>query len=622
MPQKNDASLDLMARQLGTHIIRNPALLWEYQADVTQLIAHSEVAFAAVLSDGTIILRCPGGLPDDLAAVAEPFKPLPAPQPAPVLEDNLARLERKLDQMIADQTGREQIADRLDAIEFAMQDRAAPPEEDTPTPAETAALLQLLIEKLDAVALQVQRKVEPALLAQTIDTLEERLKAAFPPPAAPDLSSLLMAVDAVAAQIATAFVAPAARVESLLAKVDDLANRPEPTIDLTAQHQAFTRFLISVGSATARLEETADVLSQLQDKGHTPELTEISSALQSLATRIEAGPDWSPLFLRLGALQQGMIQSLQDSSHAKALSGLTDQIARLAQQPAPVLDLTAQHQSLAEFGTTISRAMDRLELVSEAMDARGQSDAAAPQSDILTVLCTRVDEWAESTAAMLQDVVERIIAFDQRPVPVLDLIAQHQSFAAIGNGLSEAIERLDLVSAALETRIETAPQPYTVTGLSDWVEAWSETMATTLQHLDRQMSALGQRPDPAPDLTAQRQSLAALSQSLLHVDARLEAVSEILETQRTPPPELAERLARIESGLAIKGGQEEARRDSLVDAMLQLAAHVSRQPARMDEAVETHMTLLRIAQDELLQDLRFAFAELIATQLRAQSLAA
>lgn len=535
MPDKNDAAFDLMARQLGTHVIKDPALLWEYQADVTQLITHSEVAFAAVLPDGTIILRCPNGLPEDLAAVAEPFKPLTPPAAPSSLEEKLALIERKLDGLIADQVEREQMLDRLDAVEFALQDRVGASEEDGPAPADIAAMLHLLAQKQDALALSVAQKLEPELLAQSVANLEDRLMAALQVQAVPDLSTVISAVEAAVAALAVPSADPAP-LETLLAKVEELVHRPVPIADLTAQHQAITKFLISLGSATTRLEEATDTLSSLHDKALPSQVSDIIAAVQSLETRIDNGPDWSPLVARL--------EGLKDSGTAEGLALLAAQISRLAQRPDPVLDLTAQRQSFAAFGNALSRTIDRLESVSDALETRAEPGISGPQGGDIAALFDRLEVRSDSATATLREL-----------------------FLAI--------------------------------------------------------SALGQRPDPVLDLTAQRQSFAAFAQALSRVVSRLEGVSDALQTHEAQPArEVLERLDRIEAGLAVRSEAPEDRRDTLVEALLQLAAHLSRQPVASPQASEAQMVLFRVAQDELLQDLRFAFAELIATQLRAQSMAA
>lgn len=539
MLDKNDASFDLMARQLGTHIIRDPALLWEYQADVTQMIAHSEVTFAATLSDGTILLCCPRGLPEDLASFAEPFK---APPPTPSLEAKLALIERKLDGMLADQVEREQMRDRLDAVEFALQERLASEPETGPSPEEAAAMLQDLIQKHDDLASTLAQKMESDLLAQSIAGLEDRVMAALQTPTGPDLSSVVAVIQASTAHLQAA---PADTLAALMAKVEALAARPAPVLDLTAQHQAFTSFLTSLGTETARLEQTIDLLGKMQERDFSPQISDIKSIFDDLLARLEAGPDWSPVLDRLDALQAMIAQGRDDGATADAFPDLIAKITHLAERPAPVLDLTAQRQSFAAFANAMSRAIERLEAVSEALMAPVEPVVSLPQLD-------------------------------------------------------------------------------TLAGGFDRVLVQNDQTASALQHLAQQISGLAQRPDPILDLTAQRQSFAAFGQALSKVVTRLEGVSDLLETRQTgPQPEILAKLDRIEAGLTPKDAKVEDRRDLLVDALLQLANHLPRQTtvARPTEP-DDRMILVRVAQEELLQDLRFAFAELVATQLRNQSHAA
>jgi hypothetical protein len=230
-------------------------------------------------------------------------------------------------------------------------------------------------------------------------------------------------------------------------------------------------------------------------------------------------------------------------------------------------------------------------------------------------------------AEALSGLTAQIVKLAQRPDPVLDLTAQRQSFAAFGTALSKAIERLETVSEALAKPVEpttATTQLVGVTGHLDRILSQGAMLDATVQTLAEEIMTLGQRPAPVLDLTAQRQSFAAFAQALSQVVTRLERVSDHLEPRETLPeaaPLVLQRLDRIESDLAAKSGDD--RRDILVEALLQLTTQVPHHtPSPQTAEEEARMELFRVAQDELLQDMRFAFAELIAMQMRAQSLAA
>ncbi len=146
----------------------------------------------------------------------------------------------------------------------------------------------------------------------------------------------------------------AASLQQISAQIEAMALRPDPVLDMTQQRQSFARFAEALGQAVRRLEATAQVIE-----------------VQSNTTAILA---------ETKALREDLqIPLAKLDPVSDAIATLASQIAGLSHRPDPVLDLTEQQQSFAQFAIAISNAVRKIEdgAAKQQSIAHGLQDIAA-----------------------------------------------------------------------------------------------------------------------------------------------------------------------------------------------------------------------------------------------------
>ncbi len=197
-----------------------------------------------------------------------------------------------------------------------------------------------------------------------------------------------------------------------------------------------------------------------------------------------------------------------DNHLAKQISDLSDQIAILGSRPDPVIDLTEQRQILARFQTAMSTVLSRLENQIECVSSLQQDDTVAQL------------RW--------DSVTEKMQALSESIAPLADLPNR---------------------IAAIDTQLQQLPEA-------------QDAVLRTLNDLKR-------RPDPALDLTEQRQSLAQFASAVGTAVKRLEMVAEQLTHDKTDT-DIMPTLARMEDLFRTTHAQ-----DNQMDLGQALAAHGS-----------------------------------------------
>lgn len=549
--------------------------------DLQGLVERGALTGMHMQSDGSLILDCPAGLPAELEGLVEETLPPP--------EDRLARLERELEGLTAELQERERLTDRLEAVEFGLAER-----------------LQTVIAE-EVLNLFAEGQEGPSVV-EKIETL---------------LTSVREAPD-VLAQLTDRLPDPA-RLE---ARLEEIANRAPAPPDLTPLRQMNTRFLQAMQQVMGRLDHAIGAMQP--DQNLADRLAGVEQVLQGMQP---VAPDFDALFDRLAATLAPM--------HSM-MGQMSDRLAALENRPAPVLDLTEQRKSFANYSTALSTSLRRI----EALDAKLDGVEALRQD--LTALAHRpgpealLDAVAQRNAESLTPVTEalaaltaRIAALESRPMATLDLTEQRKSFAGYATALSTALRRIESLDAkfdgveALREEISRLAQrdagadlaardQHTPDAIESALTALSDKIASPdLSALEAGLAQLGERLSalenrPAMDVTEQRKTFASFATALAATLRRIESATDRWQATPSPLPELQ---AKLDSIMAATSG---ARNDSLTGAILALADKVVDSKATPDLP---GFEAFRAAQQDFFQDLRFLLAEIIATQMRQQALA-
>ncbi|MCK0094093.1 hypothetical protein MWU60_00805 [Yoonia sp. F2084L] len=196
-----------------------------------------------------------------------------------------------------------------------------------------------------------------------LETETERLCVLEPNGTDPAINQLSQQIDALTAQISplnqlgdqiSALGADLQTLpkksEEIAAAVADMKQRPDPVLDLTEQRRCLAHFANAIGTAIARLETVAAQFDE--DKT----LNEILARLDT--NQASAKPD---------TLSNELANLLQTQRHE--IIQLRNAVTTHLEQPGPVLDLTMQRASLAQFGTAMGAMLNRLEAVAGQIEA-------------------------------------------------------------------------------------------------------------------------------------------------------------------------------------------------------------------------------------------------------------
>ncbi|MEM9707913.1 MAG: hypothetical protein AAF871_03920 [Pseudomonadota bacterium] len=142
-------------------------------------------------------------------------------------------------------------------------------------------------------------------------------------------------------------------LEDFSASISALMDRPDPVLDLTEQRQFFSRFGTAIGHVVKRLDRIADryEASQLEPPTNTTELKETVDRILDLQTK-----QTESIKAQSEPYSNGGSPELYER-----LENLSSMVSEIAARPDPVLDLTVQRRSFAQFNTAAGVVLRRIE---------------------------------------------------------------------------------------------------------------------------------------------------------------------------------------------------------------------------------------------------------------------
>ncbi|MEM8537565.1 MAG: hypothetical protein AAGF56_06865 [Pseudomonadota bacterium] len=182
--------------------------------------------------------------------------------------------------------------------------------------------------------------------------------------------------EAVRAALTDHLIAPTLIAE-VTATLDRVANLPPPTLDLTAQRAGFAKFATVIAGAIARLEQVADQIAKPAGPppvDNSAALADMQKAVADIATHLSDPPE-TP------ALDDMMVRMAALGETADTIKA---ELTALSNRPAPRLDLSAQRQSIAQFGTALGTVLQRLENIAANLSDGNDASAEVAIADTPT----------------------------------------------------------------------------------------------------------------------------------------------------------------------------------------------------------------------------------------------
>jgi hypothetical protein len=367
-------------------------------------------------------------------------------------------------------------------------------------------------------------------------------------------------------QITTAPVAKLAQIERYLenaadfdasipsvfaafeAKLDRIADRPEPVLDLTEQRSEFAQFGTELTQLCQTMQNAMD--------GHN--LTPLKDRLHEVLARVNALPGADDLRATWETDIAKVVQRLDDTlsrldPQTALLNALDQGVAKLVNRPDPTTDMAEQRHSLERFATLTQDTVDRLEATAKLMTAESADKAiqskelAAVVRTLPEILRTVVRDASdmsslENTIAGLEaglqklpdqiglsDLGEAVATLSRRPSMGLELSAQRQSIARFGTALSSVIDKLDRLSEGLHTAEASAAAQDQTSQAFDRIEQQmgrlSKAHATDIAQIAGQIKTMAQ------DINALRESGAQMAAPPLSLDDLRMQFAELVASQ-------------------------------------------------------------------------------------------
>ena len=553
---------------------------------LSQMQDLPEISFAAIFDDGLIALGCHTTLPDELARLA-----IPAVATGPLkpkigaglqrIENVSQRLETLVDAMAPEETllndelGRT-ILDRLSALEDNVKRANA----NAPD-----ASIEILQSQMSALEDRLVKLPNPTETLTRIDAkLSELAQSANP---VPDLAEQQEQIAACATAIQTTTLnleAIASELRALggddhratLSRLTDLLPQLEKTITIDHISDSDRSSLGSAGnmlSSLGRLADTDPISETIEQMGAAQRTA--FARIEAAITKAVSGlaPSLDHLNARADETENMMSDWHKDlkalSQHTRSIADNTEQLPpvfvalqgdfdKLANKPAPVLDLSAQKESLADFASKLAATLQEIEGIT-----KRSADHA-----------THASAQADTTIATLQTLPKLITATLRHEIDL--------------NPLKDGIASLKMQLSALPDNMNLSAINASLTSLSDQIipiglaqSANAEEIRKTLQalksHLQSLTNDMVQLQDKDPDLSP-------IKDLIIHLEAELGQATETQDGQHA----------------------------MLQDTLTGLARHFGLVP----QSSPTLLPASQLAPETSLNTLRMEFADLISKRMK------
>ena len=242
----------------------------------------------------------------------------------------------------------------------------------------------------------------------------------------------------------------AQNVDQLSNQIANLAKRPDPVIDMTEQRAGFARFQTALATVVGRLENEISRLATVEGKDDdaTQMLEKLAEQINAITIPATSGDDLLDHIRSIDA----KVAELPEKQDAIVAS-----LTELGKRPEPILDMTEQKQTLAQFASSVGAAVKRLENVSmQLVGAEPDLGPILAKLDHVFSAAQTDDtnpELARTLATHTSEIKElrsEVASYLDRPAPTLDLTMQRASLARFATALGTVISRFERIAEQFE----------------------------------------------------------------------------------------------------------------------------------------------------------------------------
>ncbi|MFT6912122.1 MAG: hypothetical protein ACJAQW_000719 [Paracoccaceae bacterium] len=354
----------LLSRGMVTHVLHSKS---RSALEIVEKCCDAGVGFAVPLNEHWVAAACPDGAPVTLLyadiEVSVAGKDAVLPDLGAEVDATtraLRAIDNRLDALALVQHDGDIVRDRIEGIEFALAELARTPKEES--------LSEDLCERLERLSDRM-----------------ERLERTVPPEDVDDVLSHFGALEDMLTEVLGSNVVKVPNILDMQSSLAEIAERPVPVVDLTAQRKSFARFNTSAAKVVKRLDVITGRLEQLAHGGLSSQ--DVATLLE-LATQSRSSLSQLAEKTGISMIEHSRIEALLQEFQ----KSIEVMLAEVSKNVAPTVSVQPAGDGLTALATAISRLSDR-----------PQSENAGAGIDVMADLLEQVKTLAVTQQGLKED---------------------------------------------------------------------------------------------------------------------------------------------------------------------------------------------------------------------------
>ncbi|MFT6103985.1 MAG: hypothetical protein ACJA1E_000400 [Paracoccaceae bacterium] len=347
-----------------THVLHSKS---RSALEIVEKCCDAGVGFAVPLNEHWVAAACPDGAPVTLLyadiEVSVAGKDAVLPDLGAEVDATtraLRAIDNRLDALALVQHDGDIVRDRIEGIEFALAELARTPKEES--------LSEDLCERLERLSDRM-----------------ERLERTVPPEDVDDVLSHFGALEDMLTEVLGSNVVKVPNILDMQSSLAEIAERPVPVVDLTAQRKSFARFNTSAAKVVKRLDVITGRLEQLAHGGLSSQ--DVATLLE-LATQSRSSLSQLAEKTGISMIEHSRIEALLQEFQ----KSIEVMLAEVSKNVAPTVSVQPAGDGLTALATAISRLSDR-----------PQSENAGAGIDVMADLLEQVKTLAVTQQGLKED---------------------------------------------------------------------------------------------------------------------------------------------------------------------------------------------------------------------------
>jgi hypothetical protein len=354
----------LLSRGMVTHVLHSKS---RSALEIVEKCCDAGVGFAVPLNDHWVAAACPDGVPVTLLyadiEVSVAGKDARLPDLGTEVDATMRALlsiDSRLDALALAQHDGDIVRDRIEGIEFALAELARTPKEES--------LSEDICERLERLSDRMER-LERTVPAEDVD----------------DVLSHFGALEDMLTEVLGSNVVKVPNILDMQSSLAEIAERPVPVVDLTAQRKSFARFNTSAAKVVKRLDVITGRLEQLAHGGLSSQ--DVATLLE-LATQSRSSLSQLAEKTGISMIEHSRIEALLQEFQ----KSIEVMLAEVSKNVAPTVSVQPAGDGLTALATAISRLSDR-----------PQSENAGAGIDVMADLLEQVKTLAVTQQGLKED---------------------------------------------------------------------------------------------------------------------------------------------------------------------------------------------------------------------------